>query len=175
MVDLAWFSHDHREVLHHGQRAVELAQQSGSAYFQAIAGRAQGLALCLSGRAAEAIPLLESFSPLCAPGGLAHQFEANHLAALAQAYQGAGQYEAARHTAEAAIASAQRSASQVWEINAWLVLLELPDATLDTARAQQGIERLGQLIAVSGAAGYRPWWLRAQARWPQTARLLDRA
>ncbi|MDO9452357.1 MAG: adenylate/guanylate cyclase domain-containing protein [Stagnimonas sp.] len=175
MVDLAWFDHDGRDVLHHGRRAVELAQQSGSAYFQAIAGRAQALALCLSHRAAEAIPLLENLTPLCAPGGLAHQFEANHLAALAQAYESAGQYEAALRTAEAAIASAQRSASQVWEINAWLVLLALPDDTLDATRAQAGIARLGQLITASGAAGYTPWLARAQSRWMQTARVLDRA
>ncbi len=173
MIDLAWFDGDTRDLMHHAQLAMQLALESGSAYFQAIAGRAQGLALCMTNRAAEAITLLESLTPLSVPGGLAHQFEANHLATLAQAYEGSGQYGLARRTAEAAIASARRSASQVWEINAWLVLLALPDSVLDAAHAVAGVERLGQLIAASGAVGYRPWWQRAEARWNDAARVLS--
>lgn len=179
MVDLAWFDGDYTDLLHHAQLAMQLALETGSAYFQAIAGRAQGVALCMAQRAEEAIPLLESLTSLSAVDGLAHQFEANHLAALASAHSGAGHHAEALRIAEAAIASAQHSGSQVWEINAWLVLLSLPDTTLDAARAQAGIARLGQLIAASGAAGYTPWWLQAQARWQhphqQTARVLDRA
>jgi len=165
MVDLAWFNDDTDGVLYHGQMAVERAAESGSVYFQAIAGRALGLALCMTQQAQEAVSILEALRPLCAPDGLAHQFEANHLAAMAQAYAGCGRHTDALRTAEAAIASAQHSSSQVWEINAWLVLLALPDEVLDGERARAGVERLDQLIANSGASGYLPWWQRAQARW----------
>ena len=176
MVDLAWFDDDRSEVLHHARLAMERAEESGSVYFQVIAGRAQAIALCMNQRPLEAIALLESLIPLTAAEGIAHQFEANHLAALAQAYEAAGQYEAARRTAEAAVASAQGSGSQVWEINAWLVLLALPETVIDSARAREGVARLGQLISSSGAAAYRPWWQRAEARWiAKTARVLDRA
>lgn len=171
MVDLAWFDGDTGNVMHHAQLAMQRALESGSAYFQAIAGRAQALALCMNHRADEGIVLLESLAALSAPGGLAHQFEANHLAALAQCHAQAGRPEDARRTAEAAITSAQHSGSQVWEINAWLVLLSLPFERLDARRAAQGVARLGELITSSGAAGYAPWWQRAEARW-DTARLL---
>ncbi|MES2684444.1 MAG: adenylate/guanylate cyclase domain-containing protein [Pseudomonadota bacterium] len=170
MVDLAWFDGDTTDVMHHARLAMQGAMESGSAYFQAIAGRAQAMALCMGHRIDEAISLLESLTTLSAPNGMAHQFEANHLAALARAYAAAGRHALARSTAEAAISSAQHSGSQVWEINAWIVLLELP--SLDAESAQAGVARLGRLIASSGAAGYIPWWQQAETRWA-TARVLS--
>ena len=172
MVDLDWFRGDHSSVLHHARLAVERADASGSAYFQAIAGRALGLALCMTQRADEAITVLEALTPLSAADGIAHQFEANHLAALAQAYAAAGRLTEALRTAESAIASAQYSNSQVWEINAWLVLLALPDSLIDAPRAADGVVRLGELIKASGAAGYLPWLQAAKARW-STAHILS--
>jgi len=165
MVDFAWFDGDTREVMHYAARAVERAAESGSAYFQAIAGRAQALALCLTQQAEQAVPVLEALTPLTRPDGLAHQFEANHLATLAQALAGSGRHAEARRAAEAGIASAQRSGTQVWEINAWLVLLELPESVLDAGSAAAGLDRLGQLISASGAEGFVPFWQRAQQRW----------
>ena len=129
-------------------------------------------ALCMNQRADEAIVVLEALTPLSAVDGIAHQFEANHLAALAQAYAAAGRLPEALRTAESAIASAQYSNSQVWEINAWLVLLALPDSLIDAPRAADGVARLGELIRVSGAAGYLPWWQAAKARW-RTAQILS--
>lgn len=163
-VDLAWFSGDYGEALHHGRQALHYAQESGGPYFQAIAGRALGLALCLAGEFAEAITLLEPLRPLSAPGGLAAQFEANHLATLARAYQGAGRFDDARHSAEAGIISAQGSGSQVWEIYAWLALLELPATQLSAARATDGLARVATLIARSDASGFMPHLLLARAR-----------
>lgn len=171
MVDLAWFDGEMDDVLHHARLAMQLALESGSAYFQAIAGRAQGLAFCMRGCPAEAIALLEQLTPLSAADGIAHHFEANHLAALARAYAAAGEHAKALRTAEAAITSAQGSGSQVWEINAWLVLLSLPAEVLDAARSTEGLERLQVLIASSGAAGYLPWWRQART----TARVLSEA
>jgi class 3 adenylate cyclase/tetratricopeptide (TPR) repeat protein len=168
-VDLAWIAGDTLDVLHHARLAVHRAEQSGSDYFRAIGGRAMALALCMSGRAPEAVTVMEALTPITAPGGLAHHFEANHLATLARAYCGSGRFVEALHTAEAAIASAQRSGSRVWEINAWLALLDLPETVLEPTRAGQGLLRLGDLLVMSGAEGFRPFWQRLATRWAPAA------
>ena len=163
MVDIAWFTGDYSEALHHGRQAMALAQEGGP-YFLVIAGRALALALCLAEQFGEAITLLDSLTPLTAPGGLAAQFESNHLATLARAHLGAGQFAEAHRAAEAAIHSAQRSHSKVWEIYAWLFLLRLPAGEVPCARVEEGRARLEQLIEDSGAEGFRPWLLLAQSQ-----------
>lgn len=174
MVDLAWFDGDTADLLHHARLAQQRAAESGSAYFKAIAGRAEALALCLHQRPMEAIALLESVAPLSAPEGIAPQFEANRLAALAAACAASGQHPRAARIAEAAIASAQQSGTQVWEIHAWLALLALPEGALDAARATEGLDRLAALINSTGTAGFAPLLQKAQARWA-AARLLCEA
>lgn len=164
MVDIAWFTGDYSEALHHGRQAMERAQENGGPYFHAIAGRALGLALCLAEQFTEAITLLESLTPLSAPDSLAAQFESNHLATLARAYLGASRFADAHRAAEAAIASAQHSNSKVWEIYAWLFLLRLPAGEVPRARVDEGCARLEQLIEDSGAEGFRPWLLLAKSQ-----------
>ncbi len=164
MVDLAWFSGDYGEALQQGRLAVERAEDNGGPFFQAIAGRALGLAFCLTGQFDEAIALLESLTPLSAPGSLGAQFESNHLATLARAYLGAGRFADAHRMAEAAIASAEHSGSKVWEIYAWLFLLRLPAGEVPRARIEQGRARLEQLIEDSGAEGFHSWLLLAKSQ-----------
>lgn len=168
-VDLAWQGGETgpglQAVLHHAQQGVVRAQQGGGPYFQAVAGRALGMALCLLGRTDEAIAVLEPLTPISAPQGLVPQFEANHLATLACAYHDAGRLEEAASCAERAIASAEASGSRVWEIHSWLIWLQLPVQECLRARAVQGLRRLKQLIDVSGVLGFMPWWQLAQAHW----------
>lgn len=164
-VDLNWLSGDHSLATHHAQLAVELAAESGSAYFQIIAGRALAIARSFAGDYTAAINLLESLSPLCAPGSLGAQFEPNHLASLARAYHGAGRCEDAARAANAGIASAQQSGTRVWEIYAWLALLELPCAHVVTSRVEEGLARMAHLIAESDAQGFMPHYLMVAARW----------
>lgn len=164
-VDLAWFSGDYREALSHAELAMERAQATGGPYFQAIAGRALGLALSFQGQHQQAIALLENLRPITAPGGLAHQFEANHYAALALVHRRAGLFESAREHAERGIASAQGSQSRIWEIYAWLMLLELPQEALPAERAAEGLARIAVLIDEAGAEGFQAWLLLHRARW----------
>lgn len=171
VVDLIWQAGETgpalQQALQHAQQGVIRAQDSGS-YFIAIAGRALGLALCLLGRAEEAIPELERLTPISAAGGLAAQFEANHLATLARAYLGAGRLNEAAACAERAIASALASGSRVWEIHGWLTWLQLPVHEAARPYAEQGLRRLKALIEASGVLGFLPWWQLAQAHWSRS-------
>ncbi|TXH05192.1 MAG: adenylate/guanylate cyclase domain-containing protein [Nevskiaceae bacterium] len=171
LVDFAWFTGRHAVALDEARKAYERSQKFGSPFFLTLALRALGLAHCLRGEYAQAIGFLEQGRAQVAPGGLAHQFEANFLSVLCEAYAGVGRFEDALATGEAAIASAQRSGSRVWEIRSWIALLALPKAITGAHRAEQGFARLNELIAMSGAHGFEPWRLRAQVYWAETPEL----
>lgn len=163
LVDEAWYSGEIRDALLHGRAALEHSERFGSAFFRAVSLRALGLAYCLLDRHAEAVPLLQAARPLVSRGGLAHQFEANFLAVLAEAHRGCGQHEEGLRVAQAAVFSAAASGSRLWEVRAWIALLQQP--LLDIAQAQAGLLRLQLLIDEIGAEGLRPWLHLARARW----------
>ena len=167
LVDFAWFTGRHEMALAEARKSYERAQAFGSKFFQALALRALGLAHCLHGDYARAIEFLEPGRPIVARGGLAHQFEANYLSTMCEAYCGAGRLDDALRIGEEAIASAQHSQSRVWEIRAWISLLALPVSASLRPRAAQGLERMEGLIRQSGAVGFEPWLIRAQAWWAQ--------
>ena len=166
-VEIAWFSGDYTRALPEARLAVQHAEESGSAFFTAISARAMGRALSLHGRYDEAVPILEQSRALTAPGAFAHQVEVSYLAMLAEAYLGAGQLTQAHETAEAALTSAQRSRSRVWEIAAWIAYLALPTQGPWRTRAQEGLVRMPLLIDESGAEGFRPWLSLARAHWAE--------
>ena len=162
--DFAWFAGVPGDSLHHARRAFEQAGENGGPYVRAITGRSLGRALCMAGQPQDAVALLESLAPLCSPGGLASAFEADHRATLSQAYRGAGRLADARGSAQHGIASARRSGSRVWEIYAWLALLELPADLLEAGTAEKGLARLEALIDSTAAEGFRPFCYEAHAR-----------
>ena len=164
-IDLAGFSGDHRGVLQHGQLAMRLAEPGGSSYFRAIALRGLGQAHVLLGDGTAAVSVLESALPLVARGANAHQFQAQTLATLSKAYMQLGAYDRAHATATAAIASAQSSHARVWELICWAAYFELPEQGPWSGRVAEGLQRMEQLIADTGAEVARPWWWLAQARW----------
>ena len=167
-IDLAGFSGDHSGVLQQGQLALQRAETGGSSYFRAIALRGLGLAHVLLGDGAAAVRVLEPALPLVARGANAHQFLAQTLATLAKAYTQLGAYDRAHATATAAIASAQSSHSRVWELTCWVAYFELPAQGPWSGRVAEGLQRMEQLIASTGAEVARPWWWLAQARWAAT-------
>lgn len=169
LVDLAWTTGNYENAMAEARRAVERAEAFGSPFFRAVAIRALGLAHCLLGTAKEAIPLLEQIQPIVAPGALAHQFESNFLAVLAESYLGAGREAEAEAAAERAIASAQKSRSRAWEIRAWCAWMELPVRESRRARAMEGLNRMHELMESSGVEGQRPRWLLARSRWAADA------
>ncbi|HUS25600.1 MAG TPA: adenylate/guanylate cyclase domain-containing protein [Candidatus Binatia bacterium] len=168
LVDIAWFSGRPERAMAEARRAVERAEAFGSPFFRAIALRALGMAHCLTGNPAEVIPLLEAARPIVAPGGLAHQFEANYLAVLAECYLHAGRIDEAVRAAEEGIGTATRTRSRVWEARAWVSWLELPADESRRARAEEGLARLQSLIDRNGAEGLRPWLLLGRARWARS-------
>ena len=167
LVDLAWLygSDDVAQAMAEGRKAVERAESFGSPFFRVVAMRALALAHIMQGTPSEPIPLLEEMRQHVAPGGLAHQFEANFLAVLAECYLRAGREAEAEVTAEAAIASGERSRSRVWGIRAWAAWMELPATPARRARAHEGLQRMQDLIDHSGAEGFRPWLWLARAHW----------
>lgn len=165
LVDLAMLDGDFAKALPAAEQALLHAERFGSPFFRAIAQRAQGLALCLNGRAAEAVAPLQELAALTAPGAPAHQFEANYLSTQAQAYLGAGRMDAAETTARAAIASGRRSGSRIWELNAWNIFLRLPAERLPAPEAAAGLQQFSELIDLTGAEGFRPALWLARARW----------
>jgi class 3 adenylate cyclase/tetratricopeptide (TPR) repeat protein len=170
LVDLAWFSgRDDARAIIEGRKAVERAESFGSPFFRVVAMRALALAHCMQGTAAEAIPLMEPLRQHVAPGGLAHQFEANFLGVLAECYLHAGREVEAEATAEAAIASGERSRSRVWGIRAWIAWLQLPVTAARRAKAEHGLARMQALIEHAHAEGFRPWLWLARAHWSTDA------
>ena len=169
LVDFAWFTGRHEMALSEARKSYERAQSYGSRFFHTLALRALGLAHSLHGEYDKAIEFLEPGRPMVARGALAHQFEANYLSMLCEAYRGAGRLDEALLVGEEAIASAQHSQARVWEIRAWISLLDLPASALSRARAEQGLQRMEELIRQSGAIGFEPWLLRASARWAKDA------
>lgn len=147
--DFAWMSGCVDGVLEATGRALEQAQMFGSLYFRAIALRAQGEALMVLGRHAEAIAPLSEAQPLTSRGAGAFQFEAQQLSALSEACLGAGQIELAARWARDAVRSAQDSGSRLWEVRAWIAMLALPRSVLDDAQAQAGFARARELLALT--------------------------
>ena len=163
LVDHAWFTGRDGLMMQHARRAVEAAEAFGSPFFSTVSARAMSRALCMTGQHAKAVELLEPLRAHAAPGGLAHQFEANFLATLSDAYLGAGRIADAVKAASESVASAQRSDSRLWEIVAWLAYLNLPQDGPWAARTAEGLARCEELIASSGTDGLKPWLLMARA------------
>jgi class 3 adenylate cyclase/tetratricopeptide (TPR) repeat protein len=165
LVDVASLSGEYGQAMADARRAVQRAEQFGSPFFRAVAARALGLAHCLEGTAPQALAVVEQGRAWVAPGGLAHQIEANYLAVLSEVYLQCGREADAEATAEQGIASAQRSRSRVWEVRAWMAWMRLPATPARRARAAQGLERMQELIDGSGAEGFRPALWLARAHW----------
>lgn len=155
-VELAWFTGNTSGVLEEVARALEQAEAFGSAYFRALALRTQGQALILLGRHAEAIVPLTEARPLTARGAGAYQFEAHHLAVLAEACLGAGRVEEAMRLTQEAVASAQASGGKLWELRAWIARLALPRGVLDETDVAEGFVRARVLVETMRARGIEP-------------------
>ena len=165
LVDFAWFTGRYELAMPHARQAIEHAEKFGSPYFIAVALRALGLAHGLQRDFATAAKLMEPGVKLVKAGATAHAFESNFLGTLSRAYLGMGQVDKAAEVALAAVDSAQRSHSKVWELSAWVSLLQLPTAGPWAVRAEEGLVRLDELITTTSAEGYRPWVLLCRARW----------
>jgi len=169
LVDLAMLTGDYGQVWPSVDKALTRSAQSGTEFFEEIAARGHGLALCLHGRFEEAVEPLERTLPLVRAGAFAHQFEAGHCATLATAYIGAGRSDDGLRLAREGIASGQHSGSRIWEAQAWLALMRLPRSQEAQVRPAEALERLRQLLELTGALGMEPWLMLAEAHWAPDA------
>jgi len=168
LVDIATMLGESEGAMADARRAVQRAERFGSPFFRALATRALGLAHILEGNPREAVPLMEQGRAWVAPGGLAHQIEANYLAVLGEVYLAAGREADAEAAAEQGVASALQSRSRVWEARAWMAWLRLPPTPARRARAREGLARLEELIERSGAEGFRSALWMARMHWSES-------
>lgn len=164
-IDLAQFTGDYDGVIRQGELALQRSEETGSSYFRAIALRGIGQAHVLAGDPRTAIGLLEQALPLAAPGANAHQFQAQILSILSRAHRLAGDAERALVFAGQAIDSAHRAHARVWEMLSWIAYLEVGPSSTDPTRAAQGLQRVAELIASTGAIVAEPWLHLARMRW----------
>jgi class 3 adenylate cyclase/tetratricopeptide (TPR) repeat protein len=167
LVDWAGFSGDTELAMMQGERALQLARGFNSSFFRALALRALGLALCHQRRPMEALKVLEEARPLAAEGSGAYPLQAGLLAVTAAAHLGLHRWDAARRMSDEALASARRSGMRMGELQAWMVRLRVPETPLGFAF--EGLQRMQQIIEQTGAEVFRPWWLRAHARFSDGA------
>jgi class 3 adenylate cyclase/tetratricopeptide (TPR) repeat protein len=165
LVDWAGFAGDPELAVVQGERALRLARSFGSPYFKALALRALGLALCHQRQPMEALKVLEEARPLAAEGSGAYPLQASLLAVTAAAHLALRRWDAARRMADEALSAARRSSMRMGELQAWMVRLRVPDTPLGFAF--EGLQRMQQLIEQTGAEVFRPWWLRAHARYSE--------
>ncbi|MDX1495925.1 MAG: adenylate/guanylate cyclase domain-containing protein [Salinisphaeraceae bacterium] len=164
LVDVARMSGRFDMAMREARHAVAQVEQFGSPFFREVAYRALAIAQGLNGNWEESRRLLEEYLPDVRPGEAAHQFEAAHMAHLAEAYLRLGQRERALQTAQEALASAQAANMRVWECQVrWILARILLDNRQPKAAAEQ-LDALNALIDTTGAVSFRPYVLAEQAK-----------
>lgn len=155
-VELAWLSGDLRDVLEEADRAVEQAVAFRSLYFDALASRARGQALLMTGDAAGAVRVLQDGLPLVARGTGAYPFQPYHLAVLSEALGSLGRHEEAAAHSLAAVRAAAGIGVRMWELRAWIARLASPAAVLSADFAAAGFARARALLVEMDASGVAP-------------------
>lgn len=155
-VELAWLGGDGSDVMTPARQAVAAAGRSGSLYFKALAQRALGQALLLSGQPAEAADVLRESRWMVEAGTGAYPFQPYHRAVFAEALTALGRYEDAAHESAAAVECAQALGMRLWELRAWVSRLALPVAVLPAEAFEAGLCRARELAGQMDAASLVP-------------------
>ncbi len=163
LVDVARISGRYDMAMREARHAVERVEQFGSPFFRAVAYRSLAVAHGLNGNWAESRRLLETYLPDVRREGSAHQFEAVHLAHLAEAQLQLGEADQALERAEQALQSALNSHSRIWECQARWTLARILRASGHTTQALQQLDVLDQLSQSIGANSFKPFALRERA------------
>ncbi|MGH8530804.1 MAG: ATP-binding protein [Nevskiales bacterium] len=156
-VDIARITGHHEVALREARAAVERAERFGSIYFREIAYRGLAVAHMLHHQYAQARAILEQWLPHVRPGQAAHQFEAIHLAELAEALLGLGERLRALEVAREAVATAERAGTRLWGSQALLVLAIVLRANGDAPAAAAALEQLEALVEETGAISFTPF------------------
>lgn len=152
-VELAWLTNDPALARKHASRIAEIATSVAIPYVAVYADACQGVALCLSGNHAAAIPLLEKALDLARQVYAGLNFEPEILAYLAEVHLRGGQVEKATSRASEAIKVSSRRGARLTECRATIAL----GRALEHSAAKDAnvyIERAHALIEETGASAY---------------------
>ena len=158
---------DRESALAHARAMCAVAEAEDVPYLRAQAYIALGLAHELREEWPSTVEAMELALSLAREQGIALQFEALMLAALARAQANLGAQATARATVEQAVEAARRHGTGRWEYVAHLAVAhaalgarEIPDRdVVDRALAQAM-----QAVRVTGALSHEPFVLLAQAQ-----------
>lgn len=168
LVEIARITEQPDMAMREARSAVERAERFGSPFFLAFAYRTLGVAQGMQGHWQAAAETLEAHRDKVALGEAAHQFEALHLADLAQAYFQLERLDAALATAEEGLQSAHRAHTRTWECRVRWILARIQLARGDEASARQHLDALDALIETTGATLFVPLSLCVRAELSDT-------
>lgn len=156
LVEIARITGQADMAMREARSAVERAERFGSPFFLAFAYRTLGVAQGMQGHWQEAARTLESHRDKVAVGEAAHQFEALHLADLAEAYFHLDRLDQALAIAEEGLRSAQRAHTRTWECRVRWMLARIHQARGESDQARRHLDALDALISSTGATLFLP-------------------
>lgn len=163
LVDIARVSGRSETAMREARHAVERAENFASPFFKEVCYRALAIAQGLNGNWEEAVRLLEEYLPWVRENEAAHQFEAVHMAHLAEAYLESQRIEDALNTANEALASALASNTRIWECQVRWILARILGAKGQIEAASAQLDTLDALIERTGAISFTPFALSTRA------------
>jgi tetratricopeptide (TPR) repeat protein len=143
--------------LAHAQRALEAAESSANTYLRAMSLSALGQAHVAGGRWQEALAALSDVAGAIRANRTAPLVETDTVALLAEAQLGAGDLSAARASAEAAVAIAQRYRRPLSEIRGYLAQARVLAADDDGDGARAAVAAARALVERTGAVMVTPF------------------
>jgi len=154
----AQLSGDVEHVLDDARAAVELAERRGSPFFVAGAHSTLGYAYALTEQWADAASALEHALAIVAERRTGAQIEPAWMALLADVYRALGDHARAVGTAERALALARQRGTDIWCIEALLVLAGLRRSGQrgDAEASAALLDEAAALIETTGAESLAP-------------------
>jgi adenylate cyclase len=148
---------DPEAELAHAQRALEAAESSANTYLRAMSLSALGQAHVAGGRWQDAIDTLSELAAAIRANRAAPLVETDTVALLAEAQLGVGDVAAARASAEAAIAIAERFRRPLSRLRAYLAQARVLVASDDRDGARAALDAARALVGETGAIMFVPF------------------
>jgi class 3 adenylate cyclase/tetratricopeptide (TPR) repeat protein len=166
-VELAWQSGDSLAAHWHARQVAEYAEQSGMPYLQVVALGCRALAAATEGNFAAAIRLFRDALDMAHRSTAGMEYEAKHLALLADTHRRAVDFVCAKKVAAEAIEVARRRTDRIAGCFARMVAAD----TILSSRRHAGVAEARallaeaeRLLAVTGAEFFRPMLQQVQFR-----------
>jgi adenylate cyclase len=157
--ELAWHRGDGTAARWHAARVAGYADQAAMPYLLVIATGYRGMAALTAGDYSESIRCFREALDTARRRGAGLEYEAKHLALLADAFDCAGEQVHAADTAGEAIEAARRRADRIWECFACIILARTLIAGGERKRLADAIihlDRAESLLRTTGVEFFRP-------------------